>query len=353
MYTTAGFFLKRLASSYQSLSIRHIGRHLLPYLGSAFILWLLLRPFGLHAIWELLRQVNGYWLSAGFGWYLLTNVCRAYRFSTLLPLRGAVKPLELVPDMIILSFLNNMLPARTGELFFPIWLRRRHQTPIGQSLAVLFITRLFDFLAVASLFLIFTFLVHDRLTIVAQQAILATAAILLPALGLLAILPWLGQRGLLLFDWLLVKMGLAGYPFSQRLRQLEEQVVMAVVQAHQGRVYFKTFLWSLLAWLCTFAWFTCFLQALALPTPYTFVVVGATFAVLANAIPFITVGGFGAHDAGWAFGFSLLGMAWETAVITGFAVNVLTIIVSIISSGGVLLADYLRKIGQQSRRTFC
>lgn len=293
-------------------------------------------------------QVNGSshtrgWLLAGFGWYLLTNVCRAYRFGGLLSLPGIVKPLGLVPDMIVLSFLNNLLPARTGELLFPLWLRRRRQTPIGQSLALLLITRLFDFLAVASLFLIFAFLVRGYLTAVAQQVILIAIAILLPTLLLLATLPWVGRRGLALFDWLLSRTGLADHRFSQRLRRLGERVVTAVAEVHQRGTYLKAFFWSLLSWLCTFAWFTSFLQAMALPTPYTFVVVGATFAVLANAIPFITVGGFGAHDAGWAFGFSLFGMDWETAVVSGFVVNVLTVLASIVFSIGILLYLWVRK----------
>ncbi|HRQ42647.1 MAG TPA: lysylphosphatidylglycerol synthase transmembrane domain-containing protein [Chloroflexota bacterium] len=349
METRASTSLKHWFGIFQSQTFWQICKRLIPYLGSALILWLLLRQIGLQPVWELLVQVNGSpytrgWLLAGFGWYLLTNVCRAYRFGVLLSLPGMVRPLRLVPDMIILSFLNNVLPARIGELLFPLWLQRRHQTPIGQSLALLLITRLFDFLAVAFLFLIFAFLVRGYLTAVARQVLLASIAILLPTLLLLATLPWLGQRGLAFFDWLLSRLGLADHRFSQRLRHLGERVVTAVVQVHQGRTYLKTFFWSLLAWLCTFAWFASFLQAMALPTPYTFVVVGATFAVLANAIPFITVGGFGAHDAGWAFGFSLFGMEWETAVASGFAVNVLTVLASVISSG-VLAPFYLRKTG--------
>lgn len=349
METRASTSLKHWFGIFQSQTFWQLCQRLFPYLGSAFILWLLLRQIGLQPVWELLMQVIGSphtrgWLLAGFGWYLLTNICRAYRFGVLLSWCGLVKPLRLVPDMIVLSFLNNVLPARMGELLFPLWLQRRHQTPIAQSLALLLITRLFDFLAVAALFLAFAFLVRGYLTAVARQVTLIATAILLPTLLLLAALPWLGQRGLALFEWLLRGLGLAEYRFSQRLRQLGERVVTAVVQAHQGQTYLKTFSWSLLAWLCTFAWFACFLQAMALPTPYTLVVVGATFAVLANAVPFITVGGFGAHDAGWAFGFSLVGMEWKTAVATGFAVNVLTVLASIVFCAGVFIYLYRGKL---------
>lgn len=347
MQTEANNARKRLLTYYRSLSFWQICQRLLPYLGSALILWLLLHQIGFQAVWDLLRQVDGRWLLVGFGWYFLTNVCRAYRFGVLLSLPGWVKPLRLVPDMIILSFLNNLLPARIGELLFPLLLRRRHQIPIGKSLALLLIARLFDFLAVSSLFLVFAFLVRGQLTAVAQQVVLAAITVLAPSLLLLATLPWLGKQGLAIFEWLLAHLGLAEYRLSRWLCQLGERVVTAVAQVHHGRIYLKTFLWSILGWLSTFAWFAAFLQAFDLPIPYTFVVVGATFAVLANAIPFITVGGFGAHDAGWAFGFSLTGMGWETAVVTGFAVNVLTILASIVFSAGVIMYFSLRSFRGQ------
>ncbi|MBE7529326.1 MAG: flippase-like domain-containing protein [Chloroflexi bacterium] len=314
-------------------------------------LWLLLRQIGFQAIWVLLRQVDGPpytrgWLLIGFGWYFLTNVCRAYRFGVLLAWPGPTQPLRLLPDMLVLSFLNNVLPARVGELLFPFWLQKRHQLPIGQSLAMLLITRLFDFLAVCSLFLLFALLSRDYLAARSQQIIQIAIIVLGPSLLLLAMLPWLGKQGLAILDWLLKRLGLAGYRWGQRLRQLGEGVVTAVTQIYHGRIYMKSFIWSLLAWLSTFAWFGAFLRALGIPFPYPFTVVGATFAVLANAIPFITVGGFWAHDVGWAFGFSLMGMGWETAVVTGFAVNVLTVIVSVLFSGGVFAIFCLRKTGQ-------
>jgi uncharacterized membrane protein YbhN (UPF0104 family) len=105
---------------------------------------------------------------------------------------------------------------------------------------------------------------------------------------------------------------------------------MTIRGRHGMGVYGRTFFWSVLGWLTTFAWFAAFLHALALPLPYPSVVVGATFATLAKAIPFVTVGGFGAHDAGWAFGFHLVGMPLEAAIASGLVVNLLTLLASLL-----------------------
>jgi uncharacterized membrane protein YbhN (UPF0104 family) len=61
--------------------------------------------------------------------------------------------------------------------------------------------------------------------------------------------------------------------------------------------------------------------------------VGATFATISKAIPLVTVGGFGVHEAGWSLGFLLVGMPLETAVASGFAVNILTLVASITLTG--------------------
>ena len=87
----------------------------------------------------------------------------------------------------------------------------------------------------------------------------------------------------------------------------------------------------------TFAWFGAFLRAIGLRLSYSLTVVGATFGTLAKAIPFLTVGGFGAHEAGWTLGFSLLGMETQPAIASGFSVNILTLCVSIVLGGSAFL----------------
>lgn len=234
MQILAWFSLKRVLTDYQPPAWRFC-RRLLPYLGSVYILWLLLRQIGLRPVWDLLVQVDGRWLLVGFGWYFFTNICRAYRFGTLLSMPGMREPLHLVPDMIILSFLNNVLPARVGELLFPFILQQRHRVPIGKSLALLLVARLFDFLAVATLFLVFSFLVRSQLTAMAQQVILAAISVMAPSLFLLASLPWLGQKGLALFDWFLHGLGLNDTRLGKQLRQFGARVVTALSQVHHKR----------------------------------------------------------------------------------------------------------------------
>lgn len=305
-------------------------RRLLPFVFTAVIVWALLQLTGLHTIQQRLQTADWRWIGVGFGWYLGTNICRAYRFGTLLSWPGGKAPLRLLPEMIALSFLNNVLPARAGEWLFPALMYKRHRTPVSQCVALLLLARLFDFLAVSLLFLLFAFASRGQLTAVARPVVTAVAAVLGPALVLLAILPWLGKWGVHL-----VKEGLNRFGWGRRrgagqMVSLAERVVTAVAQGHHIRTYCWALFWSLLGWLGTFAWFRAFLTAVHLPIPYPLVVVGATFATLAKALPFLTVGGFGAHDAGWGLGFRLVDQPLNLALAGGFAVNLLTLATSVL-----------------------
>ena len=314
------------------LSLWRIFRQLLPYLGSSLFIWLLLRQIGFRAVWRLLSSVDMSWLFVGFGWYLLTNILRSYRFGTLLTF-GYWKPLRLLPDMILLSFLNNVLPARSGELTFPYLLQRRHNIPLGDGLTYLLIVRIFDLLAVATLFIVFALLERHQLANSVSQALSSVSFLLLPVLLMLAALPWLGSYCLLLGEKLLRLLRLDERQNGQKLLALGQRIVVAMRQVHHADTYSRVFLWSILGWLTTFAWFAAFLRAIHLPTPYPLVIVGATFATISKAIPLVTVGGFGVHEAGWSLGFLLVGMSLETAVASGFAVNMLTLVTSITLTG--------------------
>lgn len=303
-------------------------RRWLPILGTAAILWFLLRQIQPHDVWRLLRGARWSWLAAGLGYYLLTNVLRAYRFGALLSWRGRFAPLRLVPDMIALSFLNNLLPARSGELSFPYLLQRRHGVPVGRGLLSLLIARIFDLLAVSTLFVVVAFLERGRTDAVAGSVMIGVGLLLLLVLCMLLALPWLGRHGLRVAEQALRPMGLDGSTWQERLLHQGQRAVAAMTHLQRTGAYGRVFFYSLLGWLTTFAWFAAFLQAVGLPIRYPQVIAGATFATLTKAIPFITVGGLGAHEAGWTVGFQLVGMPLETAIASGLAVNLLTLLLS-------------------------
>jgi glycosyltransferase 2 family protein len=314
---------------------RIIGR-LLPFLIALGIVLLLLGQINPAEIVQLLFSADRGWLLIGFGCYVLTNILRAGRFGVLLSLPDRPIPLRILPEMFALSLLNNSLPSRSGELSFPYFMRRRHGISAGESTAALIVARIFDYLAVALLYVGFALLNLNKLAPGASRVVLVVAAMLLVSLVILAATPWLGQKGLAILNWLLLRLGMTNQPVGKLIARGASRTVETFEHMRTPRIYAQTLGWSGLTWLGTFAWFGAFMQSIHLPQPFALVIVGATFAMLAKAIPFITVGGFGAHEAGWVVGFSLVGMATDTAIASGFAVNILTLLASILFGGASL-----------------
>lgn len=319
---------------------------LLPYFIAFMIVGFLLQRIHPETFWQLIKQADSKWLLAGFAFYCLTNVLRACRLGVLVSGAKRCQALRFLPEITLLSFLNNVLPARGGEFSFPYFMARRHGLPVSDGFAYLLITRVFDFVAVIILFLAFLLIRRNSLPPAAQPLIGVIAIFFLFCLLFLATLPWLGQLGLRFMMRLLGYLHLSEGKPGQAVNQLGQKIVKAMAQTHDVSTYLRLLFWSLLVWFSTFAFFAAFMHAVGLSIAYSAVIVGSTFATFAKAIPFITVSGIGPHEAGWTVGFYLIGMALDDALASGLAVNMLTLTASLIA--GSVMALYRNFYQQQA-----
>ncbi len=317
--------------------MKRIFNWFLTYAAALLIIVLLLSKANPLLIWQLIKQAAPRWLLVGIGYYLLTNVLRAYRMAELLQRPGLLSPLRFLPEMFALSVLNNALPARSGELSLPYFLHQRHRVSVGTGATALLMARVFDFMAVALLYVIFAFLELDNLLPGTRSSVLIVAVLLALVLLPLLAAPWVGKTMLYAGERLLVKVHWDESAKAKKMLQVGEDAVVALADMKTLRTYTLTFLWTLLAWMGTFAWFAAFMRALGYNFCYPLMVVGSTFAILAKAIPFVTVGGFGAYEAGWALGFHAAGLNGSQAIATGFAVNIFTLAISLLCGGAALL----------------
>ncbi|MDH7487709.1 MAG: lysylphosphatidylglycerol synthase transmembrane domain-containing protein [Anaerolineae bacterium] len=318
---------------------------MLPLLFSVGLVALLLSQISINEVIALLAGVSPSWLAVGGLCYVVTNIFRAFRFAHLLPFRPA-RFLTLLAIAFALSMFNNVLPSRGGEVTFIYMMQRQHDMPAGEAAAVLVVARIFDVLAVAALFVVTALLSLSRLPGYAPWIVLTVTLFLTLTMAVLVAIPWLGQRVLELLERLLGQRRLKALTISALILRVSRAAVRAFQAIRSVRTYALTGLWSLLIWLGTFVWFWAFLAATGMRTDAAQVIVGATFAVLSKAIPFITVGGLGAHEAGWAVGFMLVGFDRRAAIASGFAVNILTLLVSLLCGGLALiglLLDQRRK----------
>jgi uncharacterized membrane protein YbhN (UPF0104 family)/4-amino-4-deoxy-L-arabinose transferase-like glycosyltransferase len=282
----------------------------------------------------ILSQSAPEWLLLGLLFYALTNVARAARMVRLLDWSYS-RTLQLLPVMFALSLFNNVLPMRAGEFSFP-YLMQQNGVAWGTSLAALLVSRLFDLLAVGSLFLITTLRPYSLLATSAIDLVATAAGAVVALLVLLASLPTIGRRFLrFLQRWLATKEAPAN-KWRMMLSEQAERAASALQLMRPWRVHWRAFFHSLLIWLGTYAWFTCFLKGIGMPKSIGQVISGASLAVLAKSLPVSSIGGFGAHEAAWTLGFVWIGEEASTAILAGFAVNLLTLLSSAIFGLGSL-----------------
>lgn len=310
-------------------------RRALPILVTLGLIGLLLSQISPWGVVALLTHLSYPWVAAGVLCYVATNVIRTLRFAALVRSRPLSLP-RLLVTTFALSMFNNILPARSGELSFIYFMDRHHGVPTGEATATLVIARIFDYLTVAALFVVVALASLARLPAYAARVISLALLFLILSLGVLASLAWLGRKSLGLLRRIMNRLRLGDRPLSASVLRVGEEIARSFETIPSLRTYLIVLLLSTLAWLGTFAWFACFLASVGVRTGLSQTIVGATFAVLTKALPLVTVGGLGAHEAGWTVGFMLVGFDKEIAIATGFAVNILTLLSSLVFGLGGL-----------------
>jgi uncharacterized protein (TIRG00374 family) len=303
------------------------GKRILPFVLTLLIVGGLLSQISVRDVVGLLSSISYRWVLVGLACYLVTNVFRAFRLQVLLP-DQTTQLLNLLSISVAQSMFNNILPARLGELSLVYLLNKYEAIPLDRATVALIVARVFDYLAVAAIFVVAAMVSVRNLPQNAANFIFAAITVMLLSVVILLSAAWWG-RGLVLVQWLLGRLGVVRHRLVVSGLQKMHQVVEAFELVTSPIRYLLVFGWSLFVWCGTFAWFYAFLRSMHIQVVVDSLVVGSTFAVLSKAVPFISVGGLGAHEAGWTVGFMLVGFDKTTAISSGFAVNILTLLSSL------------------------
>jgi len=297
---------------------------------------LLLRQISLRDVLSLLSSLTYGWVVVASLFYIITNIGRAWRLRILLPNKFTrLRILMLI--CIAHAMFNNILPARSGDFSLLYFLKRYEQVSLSEGGVALIVARIMDYLAIAVLFIIAALFSLKNFSDAPQAAaiIWTVFGMMLLTLVLLLSFAWWGQASLFYLQRILDGLGLT----SWRVVGLGLKLLRRMIEAFEAipfKRHFYTFLWSLFVWGTIFVWFFAFMRAMGIETSLLITIVGATFAILSKALPFNSVGGLGAHEAGWTVGFMLVGFDKALAISSGFAVNILVLIASIVFGGGAL-----------------
>jgi len=274
--------------------------------------------------------------------YVLSNYFKSLRYQVML------RDLSIsTPKMFAISgyqnFFNQILPARTGELTLVYYLKTIGGADISKGLHSLLVTRIFDFIVVASFFICSVLIAYGRESsvplLLLGAVFLAISVVLLFNLKRLVIFSaWVFESAMRLLK-------LERRPLPVKIKSRIEPIVGEFARFDTRRFLPMLALTSMLVWIALYVFSYLTILSLGIPMDFLRSVAGSTGAVLTNTLPINSFGSFGTLEAGWTGGFVLVGMGEQDAITSGFAYHILNFLVSALISGVCLVALKLGRGG--------
>lgn len=256
----------------------------------------------------------------------VTQVLRALRFFELLSVKTRIPYFLIFQITCIYQFLNHILPVRSGELSLPLLLKRYSNYPYISSVASLLLTRVHDALALAVI-------VCLGVGVAVFQGRIASFWLTALILVLLAIALVTGLLSLLIKQNQLTHYSGRRGTESRKIGKLILKVKTLINNFYHELLIYRTFSlhlklfgYSILLWLMIFILFWVVLQSLGFSMSLAEVVLGSSLANLTQLLPINTLGNIGTLEAGWVFGFTLLGFDSYHTLTAGIVMHVIVIL---------------------------
>ena len=252
----------------------------------------------------------------------------AYRFRRLLHLPGRFDVLVGITNLH--SMFNYLLPAKLGELSFPLLLSKRLDVPVATSTASLGVARFFDLGAIALVLPLVLYPLQARL----PDWIVSLSLIYIVCVTV---------GGFCL--WFYVRRSRLPEPETQatntlltRARRLRWQILGHLKSIDDSGQYLRLWLLTILIWLIQFFYLYLVVRGLNLDASYLQMVVTTIFLVPLSILPLQGFANIGTHEAAWVSAFVLFGAtasdALTIAVLSHVVLFVFVLMLGI--SGGLL-----------------
>lgn len=281
---------------------------------------------------------------AALACHMLLYLVRALRFQWLLSANDRPSyPAQLSVGMAQ-TMASIIMPAKLGELMYVLYSNRVFGLRTETSLAVLFLSRIFDLAALSLAMGIACLMLAMRSGMPAWLYPVGIAA----TLGGLALF-LLTLRGSLftrLLGWAAERVGGQRTRLGAALIGRLRSAGVALDAVRGGSIFVRCAALSLVAWLCIFAFCAILGRSLGLPESIgpLEAVFGSALAILTSLLPISAFASIGTLEAGWVLGFSVFGVDRELALATGAGLHIVQLLnVVIIGVLGHLWMAWLRR----------
>jgi hypothetical protein len=224
--------------------------------------------------------------------------------------------------------MNNLLPARTGELSYIYLLKKGSKRTTGEGIATLVVARVFDIICIITLFFLATFFTQNL-----PQIIISTIWIIgLLLILFIAFLAFLlhSKHPLIYLKQFFHKYQLDQHKIGIFLLNKGTETVNCLDKIRNRWIYSSIFLISLPIWFTNYLMVFFLMRGMNLNLPFQVVVLGSTFSLISTLLPFNGIAGFGTQEGFWVLIFVPLGLTLDSAIISAFIVHIVIIMYYVI-----------------------
>lgn len=287
----------------------------------------------------MLTHVHAGYLALALAVFVLNYALRSLRFQTLVYTEQLAYR-QLMGVTSLYGMLLYLLPAKSGELSFPLLLKQRLGVSLIESTATLITARFFDFVTIA-LFLPVALAVFwaDLPT----WMVLASAAFC----GLVYVIA-IGSL------WFLRNRQFGGEPAQSeqemghrwlaRLARAWRSLLKGLQLIDQSGHYWRLLLLTMGIWLCVYTNFYLIVLSMGYRMSYFEIIVVSIIMVPLTLLPIQGIANLGTHEVGWVGALALFGQPQETSLAIAVGSHaILLVFVLLLGALGLLLLGGRRR----------
>ena len=286
------------------------------------LLYILLSQIDFDDVTTTVVHMDLRYIAIGFVLYICSYFLRAFRFYILLGRDININSLFNI--VCIHNFLNSLLPARTGELSYIYMLKKLHNKDIAVGASTLVISRIYDFIAISSIFLISAWMVRNLLGRI-QELVYIVAIFMILCVIILVAISRTGEAFLQLVSSISGLVGVEENHFMKYFMTKTTDVIRAMERMRTIRMGSWALFISILIWAANYSMVFFVLKGLSFSLPLQLVVVGSTFTLLSTLLPISGIANFGTSEGVWTLVFVPLGLTLDHAIISGLGYHIVLI----------------------------
>lgn len=298
---------------------------------------ILLSQVSITDVIKTILSINPLFIITGFVFYLLTYITRAYRFVLLL--NKEVHLSNLIPVICIHNMMNNVLPARTGELSYIYLLKKVHARTTGEGVATLVVARIFDLIVTIILLIASGIFIRD-ISLFFSDLLWGIYILLFCILAALIALISFGRSFMRAVRAIMHKLHLNRMKTVENILKIGDETVESLENMDMKRNFVSVSAISLLIWFLNIGTMVILFTGMGIALPLQNVIFGATFLNIALFLPINGLAGFGTTEAIWTLVFTPLGMTLNDAIISGFSYHIIVLMyILILGFTGFILIE--------------